>query len=79
MVIYKIFSLFIYIVFIPVFLVSSIIMIAATIFYLPLFFKIDKFFCRLIMSSLFVWPKIKGKFPENGGKLTFGHLFQAIS
>ena len=34
--------------------------------YFPFFFKADKIFCRLILLSLGIWPKINGKFPNNG-------------
>ena len=66
MVIYKMLSVFIYIMFIPVFLFAAIIMITASLLYFPLFYKIDKICCRLIMSSLLVWPRLNGAFPSDG-------------
>ena len=66
MVVYKILSIFIYSLFIPVFIIAAIIMIVASLLYLPLFYKIDKMCCRLIMSSLLVWPRLKGMFPAEG-------------
>ena len=41
-------------------------MIAASLLYFPLFYKIDKICCRLIMSSLVVWPRVNGTFPVEG-------------
>ena len=55
-----------YIMFIPVFLFAATIMIAASLLYLPLFYKIDKICCRLIMSSLLIWPRLNGTFPSDG-------------
>ena len=66
MVIYKIISIFVYIVFIPIFLFAAFIMITASLIYFPLFYKLDKICCRLIMSSLLVWPRLKGSFPSDG-------------
>ena len=66
MVIYKIISIFMYIVFIPIFLFAALIMISASLIYFPLFYKLDKICCRLIMSSLLVWPRLKGSFPSDG-------------
>ena len=66
MVICKIMSIFLYIVFIPIFLFAAFIMIASSLIYFPLFYKLDKICCRLIMSSLLVWPRLKGSFPSDG-------------
>ena len=66
MVIYKIMSVFIYIMFIPVFFFAAIIMISASLLYFPLFYRLDKVCCRLIMSSLLVWPRLHGVFPSDG-------------
>ena len=66
MVIYKILTLLIYIMFIPVFLFTAIIMILASLLYFPLFYRLDKICCRLIMSSLLVWPRLNGAFPSDG-------------
>jgi len=33
---------------------------------MPLFYVLDKFCCRMIMSILFLWPKVRGAFPKNG-------------
>ena len=63
---YKILSVFVYMVFFPVFFIIAIIMIATAWIYLPLFYKIDKLCCRLIMSSLLVWPRVRGEFPSGG-------------
>ena len=64
--IYKILSVFMYIMFIPVFLFAAIIMISASLIYFPLFYKLDKICCRLIMSSLLIWPRLNGVFPSDG-------------
>ena len=66
MVIYKILSVFMYIMFIPVFLFAAIIMISASLLYFPLFYRLDKICCRLIMSSLLIWPRLNGVFPSDG-------------
>ena len=66
MVIYKILSIFMYIMFMPVFLFAAIIMISASLLYFPLFYKLDKICCRLIMSSLLIWPRLNGEFPLDG-------------
>jgi len=66
MLVYKILSIFMYIMFIPVFLLAAIIMITASLLYFPLFYKLDKICCRIILSSLLVWPRLNGAFPSNG-------------
>ncbi len=66
MLIYKILSVFMYLIFIPVFLFVAIILITTSLLYFPLFYKLDKICCRLIMSSMLVWPRINGVFPSNG-------------
>jgi len=65
-VIYKILSVFIYILFIPVFLFATFVLITTSLLYFPLFYRLDKICCRLIMSSLLVWPRLKGTFPSEG-------------
>ena len=66
MLIYKSLSIISYILFIPIFIFSSIILILISFIYLPLFYVLDKLCCRLIMASFFIWPKIKGSFPREG-------------
>jgi len=66
MIFYKILSILIYIMFIPVFFLSSLLLISVSFLYFPLFFKIDKICCRFMLSSLLVWPRLKGTFPRDG-------------
>jgi len=66
MIIYMLFSFVFYLCFLPVFLFSASCLIIISFIYFPLFFKADKFFCRLIMLSLGVHPRIVGSFPKNG-------------
>jgi len=63
---YKLISLFLYVCAIPVFLICSFCLIICSFISLHLFYKIDKLFCRLILLSFGVFPKIKGSFPEKG-------------
>mgnify|MGYP003746958573 CR=1 FL=1 len=66
MMLYKLISLFLYVCAIPVFLICSFCLIICSFISLHLFYKIDKLFCRLILLSFGVFPKIKGSFPERG-------------
>ena len=66
MLIYKILSIISYILFIPTFVLCAIMLIIISIISLPLFYMVDKFFCRIIMASFFIWPKIRGAFPKDG-------------
>jgi len=63
---YKLLSVVSFVLFFPVFIFSSIVLIIASFVYLPLFYILDKFFCRLIMSTFFIFPKIVGSFPSDG-------------
>ena len=63
---YKLLSIILYIIFLPTFVFSSIFLIIVGLIHLPLFYKIDKFLCRIILLTLCSWPKILGKFPDKG-------------
>ena len=62
---FKFISIISYILFFPVFIASSIILILISFIHLPTFFILDKFFCRIIMLTLFISPKIVGNFPKD--------------
>ena len=66
MIFYKFLSLWLYVSCTIIFTLSACILITAGLLHLPLFYMIDKIFCRLILLSLGIWPKINGKFPNNG-------------
>ena len=66
MLIYKILSIISYILFIPTFVLCAIMLIIISVISLPLFYMVDKFFCRIIMATFFVWPEIRGTFPKDG-------------
>jgi len=66
MIFYMLLSILLYILVLPVFLFSCVCMIIVSFLNMQLFFKSIKFFCRLIMLSMCVWPKIKGSFPDKG-------------
>ena len=66
MLIYKILSIISYILFIPTFVLSAIMLIIISVISLPLFYMVDKFFCRIIMATFFIWPGIRGAFPKKG-------------
>ena len=66
MIVYMIISILLYICSIPIFLFSAICLIIISFIYFPFFFRADKFFCRLIMLSFGVRPKIVGSFPKEG-------------
>jgi len=63
---YMLISIILYVISIPVFLFSAFCLIIISFLYFPLFFRCDKFFCRLIMLSFGVWPRIVGTFPKSG-------------
>ena len=66
MIIYMLISILLYICSIPVFLFSAFCLIIVSFLYFPLFFKVDKFFCRLIMLSFGVHARVVGSFPKDG-------------
>ena len=66
MIYYMIISLVLYAFCIPVFILSASSLIIISFIHFPLFFKVDKFFCRLIIMSLGVRTKIIGSFPKDG-------------
>ena len=66
MIVYMIISILLYICSIPIFLFSAICLIIISFIYFPFFFRADKFFCRLIILSFGVRPKIVGSFPKEG-------------
>jgi len=59
-------SIVLYLCSIPIFLFSAFCLIMISFINFPLFFKADKYFCRFIMLSLGVRPRIVGKFPKEG-------------
>ena len=66
MLIYKSLSIISYILFIPIFFISAIMLIVIGFIYLPLFYVLDKLCCRMIMATFFIWPKVRGSFPKDG-------------
>ena len=66
MIFYMLISILLYICSIPIFLFSAVCLIIVSFIYFPFFFKADKYFCRLIMLSFGVFPKILGSFPKEG-------------
>ena len=48
------------------FIFIAALLIISGFLFLPLFYKIDKLCCHLMLSSLLVLPKIKGDFPFDG-------------
>ena len=50
----------------PVFLLSSISMFLISLISMPLFYNSIKYFCRVILFSMALCPKIIGSFPKNG-------------
>ena len=66
MLLYKILSVISYLLFLPTFFLSAVILITISFIYLPMFYVFDKIFCRLMMLPFFLWPKIRGNFPKNG-------------
>ena len=63
---YKILSLFLYVSGFLAFIFIAALLIISGFLFLPLFYKIDKLCCHLMLSSLLVLPKIKGDFPFDG-------------
>ena len=66
MIFHMLISIVLYICSIPIFLFSAFCLIIISFIHFPLFFKADKFFCRLIMLSLGVRPRVVGLFPKEG-------------
>ena len=63
---YKLLSPLLYITGFITFVAISVLLILAGLLYLPLFYKLDKLCCRVMMLSLGLWPKYSGKFPTKG-------------
>jgi 1-acyl-sn-glycerol-3-phosphate acyltransferase len=63
---YKILSILLYCSGLFTFLIISVILIFSGFVFLPLFYIFAKPCCRLMMLSLFVWPKVRGRFPKKG-------------
>ena len=59
-------SVVLYLCSLPVFLFSAFCLIIISFIYFPFFFRADKFFCRMILLSFGVFPKIIGSFPKEG-------------
>jgi len=66
MIFYMFISIIIYLFSLPVFLFSAFCLIIISLIHFPFFFKADKIFCRIILLSFGVYPKIKGSFPNDG-------------
>ena len=63
---YKILSLFLYVGGLVAFAFIAAVLIISGFIFLPLFYKLDKLCCHIMMSALLVLPKIKGEFPSEG-------------
>ena len=63
---FKILSLFLYASGLFAFMLIAAILIISGFIFLPLFYKLDKLCCHIMMSALLVFPKIKGEFPSEG-------------
>ena len=63
---YKILSLFLYVSGFLAFILIAALLIISGFLFLPLFYKIDKLCCHIMLSALLVLPKIKGGFPSDG-------------
>ena len=63
---YKLLSVFLYFTGLITFIIIAFILILSGFFFLPLFYKVVKPCCRLMMLSLLIWPKIDGQFPNKG-------------
>ena len=63
---YKILSLFLYVSGFLAFILIAALLIISGFLFLPLFYKIDKLCCHIMLSALLVLPKIKGGFPSGG-------------
>ena len=63
---YKILSLFLYVSGFLAFILIAALLIISGFLFLPLFYKIDKLCCHIMLSALLVLPKIKGDFPSDG-------------
>ena len=63
---YKILSLFLYVSGFLAFIFIAALLIISGFLFLPLFYKIDKLCCHIMLSALLVLPKIKGGFPSIG-------------
>ena len=63
---YKLISLVLYVSGLLAFILIAFILILSGFIFLPLFYGTVKTCCRLMLSSLLLWPNIKGKFPPDG-------------
>ena len=63
---YKLLSLVLYLSGLVTFIFIAFILIFSGFIFLPLFYGSVKICCRLMISSLLLWPKIKGEFPADG-------------
>ena len=71
---YKLLSLFLYVSGLFAFICIAFILILSGFIFLPLFYKSVKICCRFMLSSLLLWPKIRGKFPaENTYIIMMNH------
>ncbi|MDP6852945.1 MAG: lysophospholipid acyltransferase family protein [Candidatus Marinimicrobia bacterium] len=63
---YKLLSPVLYLAGFITFVVIAFLLVLTGLLYLPLFYKLDKLCCRVMMLSLCIWPKYSGKFPTEG-------------
>ena len=61
---YKFLSLFLYVSGLFAFITIAFILIIPSVIFLPFFYKSVKACCRFMLSSLLLWPKINGQFPD---------------
>ena len=66
MIFYMLFSIVLFIFSLPIFFCSAFLLIVISFLHYPFFFKVDKLFCRIIMLSFCVFPRIVGSFPKKG-------------
>ena len=63
---YKLLSLVLYVSGLFAFMLIAAVLIIAGFIFLPLFYMLVQFCTRFMMSSLLLWPRIKGVFPSEG-------------
>ena len=66
MILYIPLTLILYLIFFSIFAISSFSMFIISLINLPLFYNLIKYFCRIILLSMALWPKIIGSFPTKG-------------
>ncbi len=63
---YKLITILLYFSGCITFVSISLVLIISGFIFLPIFYILVKPCCRIMMSSMLVWPKINGQFPANG-------------